>query len=90
MQKKVKASVFAKENEKFQEIQNQKKTLEKNIRGKQELHIKSVMFERDNLQMELEDALGQIEKLENEVDQVRNTSFMNTVPDFVDEDLDQT
>ena len=39
--------------------------------------------------MELEDALGQIEKLENEVEQVRNTSYMNSQPDFGDEDLDQ-
>lgn len=76
MQKKVKACVFVKETEKFEEIQKQKKTMENNIRGKQELHIKSVMFERDNLQMELEDALGQIEKLENEVEQVRNTSYI--------------
>ena len=28
------------------------------------------MFERDNLQMELEEALGQIEKLEKQVDYV--------------------
>ena len=28
------------------------------------MHLKCVVFERDNLQMELDDALNQIEKLE--------------------------
>lgn len=47
--KKVKAREFVKELEKFEDIQKSKKALEKNIMVKQELHSKSVMFERDNL-----------------------------------------
>jgi peptidoglycan hydrolase CwlO-like protein len=66
-------SKYQKEVQQLAEINNQKKQLENNIRGKQELHIKSVMFERDNLQMELEEALGQIDKLEQEVEDVRQT-----------------
>ena len=31
------------------------------------MHLKSVIFERDNLQMELDEALNQIEKLEEQV-----------------------
>lgn len=31
------------------------------------MHLKSVLFERDNLQMELDEALNQIEKLEEQV-----------------------
>jgi len=31
------------------------------------MHLKTVIFERDNLQMELDDALNQIEKLEEQV-----------------------
>jgi hypothetical protein len=55
---------------KLEEIDEQKKNAEKNVALRQELHIKSVMFERDNLQMELEEALGQIEKLQNQVEYV--------------------
>ena len=36
--------------------------------GKQQLHLKSVIFERDNLQMELDEAFSQIEKLEQQVE----------------------
>lgn len=31
------------------------------------MHLKTVIFERDNLQMELDEALNQIEKLEEQV-----------------------
>ena len=31
------------------------------------MHLKTVVFERDNLQMELDDALNQIEKLEEQI-----------------------
>ena len=55
---------------KLEEIDEQKKNAEKNVAFRQELHIKSVMFERDNLQMELEEALGHIEKLQNQVEYV--------------------
>lgn len=55
---------------KLEEIDEQKKNAEKNVALRQELHIKSVMFERDNLQMELEEALGHIEKLQNQVEYV--------------------
>ena len=36
--------------------------------GRQQLHLKSVIFERDNLQMELEEAFEQIDKLEHQVE----------------------
>lgn len=42
-------AMFAKEIKKFEEVQAQKKAVESDIKLKQELHIKSVMFERDNL-----------------------------------------
>jgi hypothetical protein len=64
--KKTKASsTLSKEIKKFEDFVEQKKSVESNIVKKQELHIKSVMFERDNLQMELDQALSQIEKLQN-------------------------
>jgi hypothetical protein len=56
-------ALFSREITKFEELLAQKKAVEQDIKLKQELHIKSVMFERDNLQMELEEALGQIERL---------------------------
>ena len=49
LKKVVSPKLLAKEIEKFGEVQKQKKTLENNMRIKQEIHIKSVMFERDNL-----------------------------------------
>ena len=45
--------------------------LRQNIIGKSELHLKSVIFERDNLQMELEEAINQIDKLEQAVEVAR-------------------
>ena len=41
-----------------------RKDLQENVIEKQQLHLKMVVFERDNLQMELDEAFQQIDKLE--------------------------
>ena len=50
--------------QRINEIMNGRDNLYRNVIGKQQLHLKSVIFERDNLQMELDDAFQQIDKLE--------------------------
>jgi len=45
----------------IEEIEEQRLRLKQNVIGKQQMHLKSVIFERDNLQMELDDAFAQIE-----------------------------
>lgn len=57
----------AREVQHIEEIQDQRKQLKQNVISRQQMHLKSVIFERDNLQMELDDALNQIEKLEEQV-----------------------
>ena len=56
-----------KESQRIEEIQEQRKKLHDNMIGRQQMHLKSVLFERDNLQMELDEALNQIEKLEEQI-----------------------
>lgn len=47
--------------QKIKDIIQSKYIVEQNVETGIELHTKSLQFERDNLQMELEDALNQIE-----------------------------
>ena len=58
----------ARELKHFEEIQEQRKQLKDNVIGRQQMHLKSVIFERDNLQMELDEAFNQIEKLEEQIE----------------------
>ena len=51
-------SRFARDIQRIQEIENQKLQLKQNLIGKSELHLKSVVFERENLAMELEEAIN--------------------------------
>ena len=54
--------------QRVEEIAKGRQNLLENVIGKQQLHLKSVIFERDNLQMELEEAFQQIDKLEQQVE----------------------
>jgi len=51
----------SKEIKHIEEIEEQRVRLKQNVIGKQQMHLKTVIFERDNLQMELDDAFAQIE-----------------------------
>ena len=56
-------SKYARDFQKIAEIEKQRKQFTQNMVGKTELHMKSVLFERENLQMELEDAFDEIDTL---------------------------
>ena len=62
------AQVCKNDCKRVEEIQKARQALQENAIGKQQLHLKSVVFERDNLQMELDEAFSQIEKLEQQVE----------------------
>jgi len=47
-----------KEVQHLEEIQEQRKKLKENMIVGQQMHLKSMLFERDNLQMELDEALN--------------------------------
>ena len=52
--------------QKIRDVILSKQTVEQNVDTGIELHTKSLQFERDNLQMELVDALKQIDKLQSQ------------------------
>ena len=64
-------SKYARDLQKISEIEKQRKQFTQNMVGKTELHMKSVLFERENLQMELEDAFEEIDTLKQQVEIAR-------------------
>lgn len=58
--------------------------------GRQELHFKSVLFERDNLELELHDAMKQIDNLQAAIRGENDVSRpMNTQMDIRDNPYDE-
>lgn len=55
-------------NKIFEVLKNKQQMIESlKMEGNSELQIKSILFERDNLQMELEEAMNQIDQLESQL-----------------------